>query len=108
MELKIIYGNGKNVKLEATVANEEERKTAVKMIKMTLADLSEKEIDKSVEIYSKTTDNNNEIEYASEGQKAYMDKLGIEYNDKTTKIEAIDLINEWKVAHNIPISGKQK
>lgn len=107
MELKIIYGNGKNVKLEATVATEDERKTAVKMIKMTLADLSEREIDKSVEIYSKTTDTN-EIEYATEGQKAYMDKLGIEYNDKTTKIEAIDLINEWKTAHNIPISGKQK
>ena len=35
-------------------------------------------------------------ELATDGQKRYMDKIGVKYTDETTKIEAIDLINEWK------------
>ena len=35
-------------------------------------------------------------EPATDGQKKYMDKIGVKYTDETTKIEAIDLINEWK------------
>ena len=35
-----------------------------------------------------------------------MDKLGIEYDEMTSKYEAIDLINNYKRAHNIPITGK--
>ena len=46
------------------------------------------------------------IEYASEGQKKYMAKLGIEFDETTTKIEAIDLINGYKIAHGIPV-GKR-
>jgi len=113
MELKITYGNGKNLKLEATFTTEEERRDAVKMIKKTLVDLGDKDVQKSMEIYQKAAEQNykeNEeektIEYASEGQKRYMDKLGIQYNEKTTKIEAIDLINQWKIAHDVPITGK--
>ena len=43
---------------------------------------------------------------ASDAQKKYMTKLGITYTDMTTKIEAIDAINKWKIEHNIPLSGK--
>ena len=116
MEFKIIFTNDKNIRMEAICNDENERKDAVKMIKLTLADLNSKEVEKSVEIYSKKkSDNNNETtvqpspsgdEPASEGQKRYMDKLGIEYDEMTSKYEAIDLINNYKRAHNIPITGK--
>lgn len=122
MEFKIIFTNDKNIRMEAICKDENERKDAVKMIKLTLADLDSKEVEKSVEIYSKKKSDNNEKktdnnektiqpspsgdEPASEGQKRYMDKLGIEYNEMTSKYEAIDLINNYKRAHNIPITGK--
>lgn len=47
-------------------------------------------------------------ELASEGQKKYMDKLGIDYDENTTKIEAIDLINDYKRANNIPVRGNAR
>lgn len=118
MEFKIIFTNDKNIRMEAICIDEKERKEAIKMIKLTLADLNAKEVEKSVEIYSKKKSDNEEIQFqqvqqspsgdepASEGQKRYMDKLGIEYDETTSKYEAIDMINDYKRAHNIPITGK--
>ena len=42
-------------------------------------------------------------EPATDGQKKYMDKIGVKYTDETTKIEAIDLINEWKRKQGIKV-----
>ena len=42
-------------------------------------------------------------EPATDGQKRYMDKIGVKYTDETTKIEAIDLINEWKRKQGIKV-----
>ena len=42
-------------------------------------------------------------ELATDGQKRYMDKIGVKYTDETTKIEAIDLINEWKRKQGIKV-----
>lgn len=46
------------------------------------------------------------LEPASEKQIQYMKKLKINVPENCTKLQAIDLINEFKLAHNIPISGK--
>lgn len=103
---------------EIEVANEGERKEAMKMFKYTLKDIKEglSLVQSGTVTETNTPANNvqsvpevanNEPEMATDGQKKYMDKLGIKYDEKTTKIEAIDLINEYKIAHGIPIGTRQ-
>ena len=42
---------------------------------------------------------------ASAGQIAYMQKLGIAIPDGCTVSQAIELINQYKIAHNIPVKN---
>lgn len=101
--------------IDNSVDNIEDLRKFVKTCKRAIVDLSETEIQRTIEkgeMYNLKNaglceeETEKPIEYASEGQKRYMDKLGIAYTNETTKYEAIDLINAWKIAHNIPISGK--
>lgn len=44
---------------------------------------------------------------ASDKQKAYMDKLGLSYPENCTKIDAINIINDYKRANGIPVREVQ-
>lgn len=115
MKIKFIYQNGPFY-YEAECVNEQERKEAIKGLLYATKDLTDNhlisycETSQSGQVCYPEEDVCNEpqpqVEYATEGQKQYMHKLGIQYTDYTTKIEAIDLINAWKTAHNIPIGKK--
>lgn len=107
MEIKITYTNGNNLRLEGTAKDNNERRELIKMFKMTIADLREEDINKSIEKFNEVQQEEI-IEYATDGQKKYMDQLGIQYNDETTKTEAIQLINQWKIANGVPITGKKR
>jgi len=132
--MKITF-NYRGIIFEDIVENYEDVNAFGKLVRAAAFNLQYDEIDKSVAIYAekvqKPTKEDRKVqlkqemydayrknveeckkqaseiteELASDGQKKYMDKLGIKYTDKTTKIEAIDLINEYKKAHNIPIKG---
>ena len=115
MDFKIVL-NGP-VYIEAVAHSEEERKNIVKGIIYTMKDLTEANIINVPQtlVYEAENEENRHIdepetmkpvEYASDGQRRYMTKLGIPFTETTTKIEAIDLINEWKVAHGVPVNGK--
>ena len=102
---------------------DEERKEQMKLIKKTIADLNPIEIND----YCKRTtkheictvndkENNstpvqepqpatNQPALASAGQIAYMQKLGITIPDGCTVSQAVDLINQYKIAHNIPVKS---
>ena len=113
MKYKIIYQiEGLYFEIEAN--GEAERKEAIKGIIYSMKDLNEAGV-----INSPITDKSNKetvlkenpinieenpVELASEGQKNYMKKLGIVFNENTTKIQAIDLINNYKIAHGIAIN----
>ena len=47
----------------------------------------------------------NQPALASAGQIAYMQKLGITIPEGCTVSQAIELINQYKIAHNIPIKN---
>lgn len=105
MKYKIIYNGLLYIEVEAN--NEEERKEGVKGILYSIDSISRK-LDENGHYIEKDKDEDKTpvVEYASEGQIRYMEKLGINFPDNCTKIQAIDLINEYKIAHNIPIRGK--
>lgn len=121
MKYRIIYQTA-GFYFEAEAVNEQERKEVVKGLIYTTKDLGEASLlgypqtCQSVPENYENEDVNNElqaqeqpqVEYATEGQKKYMTKLGIAFTETTTKIEAIDLINEYKVAHGIPLGKKIK
>lgn len=93
---------------------EEARKELIKGIKFTIKDLKEEmpyltstPVETKVLTEKEEIKEEPKIDYATDGQIKYMNKLGIIIPEGCTKIQAIDLINEWKVAHNIPV-GKQK
>lgn len=123
--MKIIY-KSENLYIEGIATSEEERREAVKQIKMTLMDLSQEEINKTikkikdkknlqeplpftpaqaprVQTPAESTQTAQITELASEGQKRYMDNLNLQYDPNITKIEAIRLINEWKINNGIPV-----
>lgn len=111
MKIKMIYQIGAFY-YEAEVENEEERKEAIKGLIYATEDLKDKGLLAPVQMPQSVPENipnkavSNQPELASEGQIRYMEKLGIEYPQNCTKIEAIDLINQYKIAHNIPVKGR--
>ena len=120
MKIKMIYQIGAFY-YEAECLNEQERKEAIKGLIYATKDLNEAyllgnpQTSESVAVsdnYDDVEDNSQPapqpvVEYATPGQRDYMTKLGIPFNDYTTKIEAIDMINNWKTQHGIPINGKK-
>ena len=55
-------------------------------------------------VYPDAEEYNNDrpvVELASDGQRRYMDKLGIPWNERTTKQEAIKLLDDYKRAHGM-------
>ena len=119
MKYKIIYQN-MGFYFEGDADNEKERKELVKGLIYATKDL----VDNKLLTYPQTfesgpvcyanedvsepapVEEEPQIEYATEGQRRYMAKLGIPFTDETTKIEAIDLINAYKTAHGIPLRKK--
>ena len=103
--------------------DDEERKDQIKLIKKTIADLNPIEINeyckhtKKYELCAVNDKENNSISVqepqpainqpaaASAGQIAYMQKLGITIPEGCTVSQAIELINQYKIAHNIPIKN---
>ena len=124
MKYKIVYQIG-CFYFEAEAENEQERKDAIKGLIYATKDLADKGLlstPKTMPGEARNIENGHDeempsqeeepqsreiIEYATEGQKKYMDKLGIKYTSKTTKIEAIDLINDWKVKNGVPLYKKK-
>lgn len=45
-----------------------------------------------------------EFNPASDGQLQYMKKLGIQIPANCTKAQAISMINDYKIKHNIPVN----
>ena len=111
----------KDMTIEADFQTGKEKNEVVKLIKYTIKDIDKmiNDFDNSGELEvcpetSKTAQMADESEVdnkismlppepATDGQKRYMDKIGVKYTDETTKIEAIDLINEWKRKQGIKV-----
>jgi len=84
------------------------------LVKSVLYNLSDDEIKTSLEYYKTGKESNVSVspnkvikaepERATVGQKKLMDKWNIQYTDKTTKAEAIDLINEFKKANGMTVN----
>ena len=106
---------------ETDFENDDDRKEQMKLIKKTLADLNPVEIKDYCRRTTKhdlydTNDNEStpvkepqpatsQPAPASAGQIAYMEKLGITIPKDCTVSQAIELINQYKIAHNIPIKN---
>ena len=106
---------------EADIQSVKEKNEIIKLIKYTIRDINkmlddldnygEHEVCPETSKTAQMADENevdNKIsmlppELATDGQKRYMDKIGVKYTDETTKIEAIDLINEWKRKQGIKV-----
>ena len=106
---------------EADIQSVKEKNEIIKLIKYTIRDVDKMidDLDNYGELKvcpetSKTAQMADESEVdnkismlppepATDGQKRYMDKIGVKYTDETTKIEAIDLINEWKRKQGIKV-----
>ena len=111
----------KDMTFEADIQSVKEKNEIIKLIKYTIRDVDkmlddlddsgEREVCPETSKTAQMADENevdNKIsmlppELATDGQKRYMDKIGIKYTDETTKIEAIDLINEWKRKQGIKV-----
>ena len=111
----------KDMTFEANMQSVKEKNEIIKLIKYTIRDVDKmlNDLDNSGEHEvcpetSKTAQMADESEVdnkismlppepATDGQKRYMDKIGVKYTDETTKIEAIDLINEWKRKQGIKV-----
>lgn len=110
MKIKFVYQNGPFY-YEAECLNEQERKEAIKGLIYATKDLAEVNMigyaetsqDEPVSYQEQEVLEEPTVEYASDGQKKYMAKLGIPFNDSTTKIEAMDLIKQYKIVHGIPV-----
>lgn len=84
------------------------------LVKSVLYNLSDDEIKTSLEYYKTGKESNVSVspnkvikaepELATVGQKKLMNKWNIQYTDKTTKAEAIDLINEFKKANGMAVN----
>lgn len=106
LKMKIVFNNGP-LYIECEVENEEQRKDAIKGIKYAYDDLSA--------CFGVANINNQpaperveSVPLASDRQIAYMRERGIPTWDNMTKYEAIDEINKWKEANNIPVSENAK
>ena len=107
MEIKISYKN-ENLSVEGVATSEDDIALIKKSIIYLIKDIDEVEI-KMKKASTPNTELRNpedtqQIESASIGQVKYMQKLGIEVPIGCTKAMAIQLIDEYKAAHNIPIS----
>lgn len=110
MEIKITYKN-ENLNIEGVATTEEEVAMIKKSIIYFIKDIDEVEI-KMKKVSTPNTANTElknpeetqQIENASVGQVKYMQKLGIQIPIGCTKAMAIQLIDEYKKTHNIPIS----
>ena len=92
----------------AEVENESERKEAIKGIIYAAKDLyGNNLLSTPVSVQDEPVLNNSEAikaeepkeKMATEKQKAFMDKLGINWKEYKTMVEAADLIKSWKIAH---------
>ena len=119
----ILTVDNETFEFEVDFENDEERKEEMKLIKKTIADLNPIEINDYCkrttkhEICAVNDKENNPASVqesqpatsqpalASAGQIAYMQKLGIAIPDNCTVSQAIDLINQYKIAHNIPVKN---
>ena len=124
MKLNLNYKiENETFEFEMDFKDDTERKEQMKLIKKTLADLNPIEIND----YCKRTTKHeicaandkesnstsvqepqpatNQPALASAGQIAYMEKLGIKIPESCTVSQAIDLINQYKIAHNIPVKN---
>lgn len=124
MKLNLHYTiENETFEFEMDFKDDADRKEQMKLIKKTLADLNPIEIN---EYCKRTTkhelcdvndkENNptpaqepnpaiSQPALASAGQIAYMEKLGITIPDGCTVSQAVELINQYKIAHNIPIKS---
>jgi len=112
MKIKFVYQNGPFY-YEAECVNEQERKDAIKGLLYATKDLYEGNLLGGYQTCQSVAENyENEdireepqpqIEYATEGQKKYMLKLGIPFTEQTSKVEAMDLIKQYKIKHGIPL-----
>lgn len=110
-----------NMTFETDVQSVKEKNEIIKLIKYTIRDINKMlddldnygehevcpETSKTAQMADESeVDNKISMlppELATDGQKRYMDKIGVKYTDETTKIEAIDLINEWKRKQGIKV-----
>lgn len=95
MKYTINFNYG-NLAICAECNNEDERKEAVHGIKFACEDLED-----YIKMPKKKSDGPkmNPDDPATEKQKDYMGKLGIEYDKDITIGQASNLISEWKDAH---------
>ena len=129
MKLNLNYKtDNETFSFELDFEDDEERKEQIKLIKKTLADLNPIEINDYCKLTKKheicavndkesnptpvqeikvqeSQPVNNQPALASAGQIAYMQKLGIAIPDGCTVSQAIELINQYKIAHNIPVKN---
>ena len=106
---------------ELDFEDDDDRKDQIKLIKKTIADLNPIEINEFCKrttkheicaVNDKESTSAQELQpatsqpaLASAGQISYMQKLGITIPEGCTVSQAIDLINQYKIAHNIPIKN---
>ena len=122
MKLNLHYTiENETFEFEMDFKDDTERKEQMKLIKKTLADLNPIEIndyckrttkheictvnDKESTPAQEPNPATNQPALASAGQIAYMQKLGITIPDGCTVSQAVELINQYKIAHNIPIKS---
>ena len=125
--MKLIYNNN-GLYMEAEITTEEEFKqvknwmsyiikdlggSSVKTSKKDTRDIAKtqqnatvypQQYDEPEPVYPDAEEYNNDrpvVELASDGQRRYMDKLGIPWNETTTKQEAIKLLDDYKRAHGM-------
>ena len=116
MKIKFKYGN---IECEGEVETLEDINAFGRLARIAAYNMRTEDIEKSFQFYSQTATETDEthkanknispkVELATEGQKNYMDKVGLEYDETTTKIEAMDIIAAWKEENNIPTQYKRK
>lgn len=108
MKYKIIYQTGPFY-FEAEANSENERKEAIKGLIYATKDLEDNKLlsptqtSQSVPVCYQNEQVLNEqtpqVQLATEKQKAFMNKLGIYWDEHTTMVEAADAIKAWKSSH---------
>lgn len=102
---KFINNSEVVIEEDCTIDNlTETRRAMAKAIRYSLADLEKAEKGTKEDV-SAPVQQEPLLPLASDKQLAYMAKLGIPYWEGITKIDAIKAINDYKVAHNIPVKG---
>ena len=112
MKYKIIYQTGPFY-FEAEANSENERKEAIKGIIYATKDLLDNNLLhpeqtlQSVPVCYQETDVSNQepepVQLATDKQKRFMDKLGIQYASDITMVEASDYIRQWKAQNGYKV-----